>query len=187
MRLVVGLGNPGDKYKLNRHNYGFLVAEGYHCQYASSFTPWKKSVKFLAELSRGSLPQEPVLLLKPLTYMNDSGVSVARGVDYYGLGSDQLLVIHDDLDLPYGELRLQRDRGAAGHHGVESVIRNLGGKRTFSRLRLGIGKPSSRLEGETYVLDDFSASEQQDLPKMVGMAIRSIDLWLINSPLASSL
>jgi len=132
MKLFIGLGNPGKKYENTRHNVGHMVID--------------------------HLPQEKNIL-KSDTYMNESGIFVQKQVHFYKINLNNLYVIHDDLDLPVGEYRLQFDRGPAGHHGVESIIQHLG-TQTFNRIRVGIGHPPSNIPVEDYVLKPFTSEEK---------------------------
>ena len=170
-KLVVGLGNPEAKYHLNRHNFGFLALDQLAKQPGFDFSPWKEKKKFLGWWSLGAKEGNQMLLLKPSTYMNYSGKAVARAVVAYSLSPQQIVVVHDDLDLPFGKLSWQFDKGAAGHHGVESIIDSLGGRKDFYRLRLGIGKPPQGQTGEAYVLEDFSSRELRELPRITNEAL----------------
>ncbi|MDP2874269.1 MAG: aminoacyl-tRNA hydrolase [bacterium] len=179
MKLVVGLGNPEVKYHLNRHNFGFLLIDQLAKSTAGVFSPWKGKEKFLGWLSSGRVEGGQVLLLKPSTYMNYSGGSVARVKSTYLLSPEQIAVVHDDLDLPFGKVAWQFDRSAAGHHGVESIMEALDGRKDFYRLRLGIGKPPPGQTGEDYVLEDFSSQELKELPNLINQAVESLLPWLL--------
>lgn len=179
VKLVVGLGNPEVKYHLNRHNFSWLLIDQLAKNSDCIFSPWKEKEKFLGWVSSGKVEGRQVLLLKPTTYMNYSGRAVARVKSAYLLSPEQIAVVHDDLDLPLGKVAWQFDRSAAGHHGVESIIEALGGRKDFYRLRLGIGKPPRGQTGEDYVLEDFSSQELKALPDIIDQAVEILLPWLL--------
>ncbi len=178
MRLIVGLGNPGDAYTYTRHNLGFLVVNYIHDRYDLSFSPWSHKKKFNGELSEGEVSAVKTLLLKPETYINNSGVSVLGVLNYYALALEEILVIHDDMDLPFGDFSLHVGKGAAGHHGVESIIKHQHGDKYFARLRIGIGHPVPAESGESYVLGKFSDSEGKLLPDIIRNASQEALVWI---------
>lgn len=137
MKLIVGLGNPGDKYTHTRHNAGFFVIEKLAREIQAGQPDWKMAEKHDALIAKAG----GVLLAKPTTYMNASGSVVRRLLSYYKLTNDDLWVIHDDMDIPLGKVRIRKKGSAAGHHGVESIIRELGTD-IFVRFRLGVGRES---------------------------------------------
>jgi PTH1 family peptidyl-tRNA hydrolase len=157
MKLFVGLGNPGAKYALNRHNIGFMVMD----QIANdhSFGPWRN--KFKGQLCEGKLNSKKVLLLKPATFMNLSGQSVEATAHFYKLKSDQITVFHDELDLVPNKLRIKQGGGHAGHNGLRSIHSHVGSD--YVRVRLGIGHPGQKDLVAKYVLHNFSKSEQNQL------------------------
>ena len=159
--LVAGLGNPGPQYAKNRHNYGFLVLDAMAA--SVGVTGWQE--KFSGQFLRTNLAGNKLLLLKPMTYMNLSGCSVARAVNFFRIKIENVIVIHDDLDLPYDEIRIKKGGGTAGHKGIASIARELGETR-FVRVRMGIGRP---VHGEVvnYVLDNFSIEENATLVENV--------------------
>ncbi len=151
-RLVVGLGNPGDRYALTRHNVGFMLLDVFA---SSRDLKWKFNKKAQALVTKF----ENVLLVKPQTYMNRSGISVAYFANYYELAPSELLVVHDDIDLDLGQTRLQFGAGPAGHHGVEDIMVSLKTKE-FWRLRVGVGRPHNlHIAIEDWVLSKFSSDE----------------------------
>ena len=152
-RLIVGLGNPGSEHSKNRHNVGFQVLERLASQYRLSLD----RLEFKGLLARGEIEGEPVILLKPLSYMNQSGGVVKPVTSRYKIRLGDLLLIYDDLDLPLGKIRIRASGGSAGHRGMESVISSLGSD-GMARLRIGIGRPSGD-PPEEYVLQDFSPEE----------------------------
>jgi PTH1 family peptidyl-tRNA hydrolase len=165
MYLMIGLGNPGSRYARTRHNIGFMVLEKIAAQWKISLT--QKS--FDALWNRGKINNVSVLLAMPQTYMNLSGKSVGRLMAYYKVDIDHVIVIHDDLDLPFGTIRLKKGGGDAGHKGLKSVITALGSA-DFLRIRMGIGKPADKAGVENYVLQKFNQEEQGVLPESIQLA-----------------
>ena len=171
MSLIVGLGNPGKKYDKNRHNVGFMAVDAL----ASDVTglAWKE--KFSGVLGRGELFGASATLLKPMTYMNLSGDSVQPAMAFLKAGVGEVIVVHDELDVPFGEVRLKVGGGHAGHNGLRSIIERAGSPE-FVRVRIGIGRPPPDFRGEVadYVLHDFDASERAELPDVLGKALLAI-------------
>jgi len=165
MYLMIGLGNPGSRYARTRHNIGFMVLEKIAAQWKISLT--QKS--FDALWNRGKINNVSVLLAMPQTYMNLSGKSVGRLMAYYKVDIDHVIVIHDDLDLPFGTIRLKKGGGDAGHKGLKSVVTALGSA-DFLRIRMGIGKPADKAGIENYVLQMFNQEEQVLLPESIQLA-----------------
>lgn len=156
--LIVGLGNPGPEYKFNRHNVGFMVADGIAKELGAEFS----RVQSNALVAQGRRGEERLVMAKPRTYMNRSGSSVGALVRFYKVPHEKLLVIYDDVDLPFDSLRLRGEGGSAGHNGMKSIIENLGSQE-FSRLRVGVGRPMGRMRTPDHVLQDFSRTEQEEL------------------------
>lgn len=154
MRLLVGLGNPGQQYSQNRHNIGFMALDAIQSRWRGS--PWR--ARFQGETSEATLAGEKALLLKPLTFMNESGRAVEAAMRFYRIALGDVFVFHDELDLPPGKLRLKRGGGHAGHNGLRSIARHCG--EDFARLRLGIGHPGDKSLVHAYVLSDFPKSER---------------------------
>jgi len=166
MKLIIGLGNPGKKYQNTRHNIGANVIKNLATLNRVRLdSPQSKLLASLSELpcrdarSGVSVNTSPIRIAIPHVYMNESGIAVAKIVKFYKIDLSNLYIIHDDLDLPVGEYRLQFDRGAAGHHGIESIIQHLGSQ-AFWRIRIGIGHPSDLTPVEDYVLRPFTAEEK---------------------------
>lgn len=151
-KLIVGLGNPSSKYLKNRHNAGFLILDSYVEH--SGFGQFEKTPKFYGEI----LKKDSLVFLKPQTFMNNSGKSVVEVMNFFKISPEEVLVIHDELDLPFGEVKLVFDRGGAGHNGVLDIITRLG-TQGFYRLRFGVGRPKDLTPIETFVLSDFTESE----------------------------
>jgi PTH1 family peptidyl-tRNA hydrolase len=154
MKLFAGLGNPGQKYAKNRHNIGFMALE----QIASDhgFGPWK--AKFQGQISEGRLGREKVLLLKPETFMNNSGQSLRAALDFYKLDSTDVIVFHDEIDLAPAKVRIKTGGGHAGHNGLRSIHAHI--SPNYDRVRLGVGHPGHKDKVPSYVLNDFAAADQ---------------------------
>ena len=163
--LIVGLGNPGLAYRHNRHNVGFMVADAL----ADKLEIPLKRVKFKAQIGNGKLEDIPIIIAKPLTFMNKSGEAVAPLVRYFKVPLERLLVIHDDMDLPLGTLRMRPSGGSAGHNGMLSIFDKLG-TNAIPRLRVGIGRPPGRMDPADYVLQDFPKSDEELLKMVIAHA-----------------
>lgn len=153
MLLIVGLGNPGAEYRRHRHNVGFMAVDAIHGRHG--FTPWRK--RFRGEVAEGTLAGKKALLLKPLTYMNDSGRAVQAAMAFYKLAPGNIVVIHDEVDLPPGKTRMKAGGGTAGHNGLRSVGAEIG--EDFRRLRIGVGHPGVKEAVPHYVLHDFPKAD----------------------------
>lgn len=171
--LVAGLGNPGPGYAGNRHNAGFLVADLLAGRMGVRF----RAGKYQAAVADGWLAGRPVTLAKPMTFMNASGGPVAGLASYYRLPPGQLVVIHDELDLPFGAIRLKLGGGDNGHNGLRSLTSSLG-SRGYYRVRFGIGRPPGRMDPAAFVLRDFSAAERKELPLLVDRAADAVTALL---------
>ena len=170
--LVAGLGNPGRKYRKNRHNVGFMAVERLAAAHGLSLS----RVEQRAVVGSGHIASRSVLLAKPQTYMNKSGDAVGPLANYYKIDAADVLVIYDDLDLPLGTLRLRDRGGAGGHNGMKSIIQHLGND--FPRLRLGIGRPPGRMPPAAYVLQDFGDDEWPIVEQVLDRAVDAVDLFL---------
>lgn len=153
MKLIVGLGNPGAKYARNRHNIGFMAVD--RIAEDHGFSPWKS--RFQGQTSEGRLGHERIVLLKPQTFMNLSGQSVSEAMRYLKLDAAEVIVVHDELDLAPGKLRLKQGGGHAGHNGLRSITQHVGDG--FARVRLGIGHPGHKDAVAGYVLHDFAKAD----------------------------
>lgn len=161
MRLFVGLGNPGQRYQNNRHNIGFMALDEIFQRH--NFSGWSR--KFQGELAEGKLGSEKVLLLKPQTFMNLSGQSVQAAAAFYKIGTEDIIVFHDELDLIPGKVRVKKAGGAGGHNGLKSIDEHLGPD--YWRVRLGIGHPGDKDMVSPYVLGDFFKEESIWVEKLV--------------------
>ncbi len=161
MILLVGLGNPGPKFANNRHNIGFMAADEIVRRH--NLSSWRK--KFHGEFAEGVVDGHKVMVLKPMTYMNESGRAVAAAARFYGLDADNVVVIYDELDLPAGKMRMKTGGGLAGHNGLKSIKAHLGAD--FHRLRLGIGHPGHKDKVQGYVLKDFPKVDREWLDPLL--------------------
>jgi peptidyl-tRNA hydrolase, PTH1 family len=164
---IVGLGNPGDRYAGNRHNLGAMVLS---CLSGARF----KSHKSGCLVAETSVAGHRVVLARPMTYMNESGQAVRKLLSWYKIPTEQLIVIHDELDIKFGEVRIKRGGGTAGHNGLKSVVGHLGSQ-DFLRVRVGVSRPSGRQDPADYVLSDFSASQRKDLDDVIARAATAVE------------
>lgn len=156
MKIIVGLGNPGKEHEKSRHNTGFILLDKFAEEKALK---WKKSSKFESEIAEF----EGDILVKPQTFMNNSGDAVVKLMNFYKINPEDLIVIHDDVDLDLGSIKKQKGKNAAGHHGVEDIMEKLGTK-DFWRIRVGIGKPENRnIPVDKWVLQDFGEEELEQV------------------------
>ena len=168
MKLIVGLGNPGSEYKNTRHNIGFYYLDLFTDKYNLSYKE-----KFNGLYSKININGEDILLLKPLTYMNLSGDCVIKFVNYYKINIDDILVVHDDLDINLGKFKLKRNGSSGGHNGIKSIISNLNSEE-FKRLKIGISK-NDLIDTKDYVLGKFTKEEQEILKKLELTIINLLD------------
>lgn len=168
--LIVGLGNPGPRYAGNRHNIGFLVADELADRIGGKF----KAHKAGAEVVEGRLAGARAVLVKPRSFMNLSGGPVAGAVKFYKAPPESLIVIHDELDLPFGTIRLKRGGGENGHNGLRSISKSLG-TRDYVRVRFGIDRPPGRMDPADYVLKDFSGTERKELAYFVDVCADAVE------------
>lgn len=181
MKIIVGLGNPGREYEATRHNIGFMVVE----QLARTLGISTGRTKERALVAESQVKGEKVLLVKPLTYMNLSGEAVGALLRWYKLDPADLIVIHDDLDLPPGKLRIRQQGGPGGHNGIKSIIRLLGTEK-FVRIKLGIGRPHPGQESADYVLNRFNAEERDLIGEAVAKGAEAVLYLLENGPVAAA-
>lgn len=168
-QLIVGLGNPGNKYEFTRHNVGFMAVDMLAKKWGIS---WQEKSKLHGWVTQG----KDVVLLKPNTYMNDSGRAVQAVCHWFKIIPHQVLVIYDDLDLPFGKLRLRKNGSAGGHNGMKSIIQHFG-TQEFPRLRLGIGRPEVG-DSAHYVLERFNSEQNEKLPSFLDQAVQVIHLGM---------
>jgi PTH1 family peptidyl-tRNA hydrolase len=170
IKLLVGLGNPGKQYDKTRHNVGFLFLDKL---VASCREDWSDQAKFLGCTSVVNINNRDIRLLKPMTYMNESGRSVIAVVKYFNMSVDDVLVVHDDLELCVGEWKVKYSGGHGGHNGVRSIQANLGGA-DFHRIRLGIGRPAVGKSVADYVLSQSSSDEYEKIQEAIGFSIAHV-------------
>lgn len=168
--LVVGLGNPGPQYAGNRHNAGFMVLDELASRDGGRF----KVHKARAEVVEGRVAGHPAVLAKPLSYMNLSGGPVKALAGFYKIEPARIIVVHDELDIPYGALRAKLGGGDNGHNGLKSITKALA-TRDYLRVRFGIGRPPGRMDPADYVLRDFATAERKDLPLLVDRAADMVE------------
>src|ERR1700751_1060414 len=172
--LVVGLGNPGPNYAQTRHNLGFMVADLLAARLGSKFKAHKRSG---AEVATGRLAGNAVVVAKPRCYMNESGRQVGPLAKFYSVTATDVIVIHDDLDLEFGRIRLKIGGGEGGHNGLRSVAAALG-TNEFHRVRIGIGRPPGRKDPASFVLENFTAAERPEVPTLCEQAADATELLI---------
>ena len=155
MLLLVGLGNPSPNNTNNRHNVGFLIIDAINAKFKLS----KQKPKFKGLLTTGKIDEQKVFAIKPLTFMNSSGVAIKELMDYFKIDPKNVFVFHDDMDIDIGKIKAKFGGSSAGHNGIESIDKNIG--KHYSRIRLGIGKPKNNSTGADHVLDNLSTDEKQ--------------------------
>ena len=175
-RVIAGLGNPGKNFAGNRHNIGFMVLDRLAAQHRLRFDKMMNR----GMVALGDISGVKVALVKPQTFMNDSGMCVSPLLKFYKSTPDDLLVVYDELDLPAGQVKLRKQGGPAGHNGMRSLIQHVGTP-DFARLRMGIGRPPGRMEPKDYVLQDFSKMELAELDRTIDRATKGIEHWLTDS------
>ena len=172
--LITGLGNPGRGHLNNRHNIGFMVVDRLAARHGIDM----KRVQSKAIVGSGRIAGRAVVLAKPQTFMNLSGEAVGPLVNYYKVPLTHILVVYDELDIPFGVLRLREKGGAGGHNGMRSIIQHLGNE--FARLRMGIGRPPGRMEAAAYVLQDFGRDELPLVSEMLTTGVEAIESFIAN-------
>jgi PTH1 family peptidyl-tRNA hydrolase len=174
--LVVGLGNPGPGYAGNRHNVGAMVLDELAARAGVRLSPGK-GARSRAASGEGHLAGRRAVLARPLTYMNESGGPVRGLLDYHHLAPENLVVVHDELDIPFSAVRLKRGGGEGGHNGLRSITRSAGTK-DYLRVRVGIGRPPGRQDPADFVLKDFSAVERKELDLLIAEAVDAVEALL---------
>ncbi len=168
MLLLVGLGNPNPNNQNNRHNVGFLAIDSINSEFKLS----KQKPKFKGLLTTGQIEEQKVYAIKPLTFMNNSGVAIKELIEYFKIDAKNVFVFHDDMDIDIGKIKVKFGGGDAGHNGIASIDKNIG--KNYSRIRIGIGRPKKNSTSADYVLDDFSKEEIQSIEIVTGNIIKSI-------------
>ena len=173
--LIVGLGNPGKEYQNTRHNIGYMVADRYCQHIGNEFT----QIKYNSYFASKKLVDMRITIAKPLTFMNRSGQAVASLVRFHKIEQSNILIIHDDIDLPFETIRIRPQGGTGGHKGIISIVEKLGTDQ-FARMRLGIGRPPGRMEASNYVLKSFSKKEIEIISIFTSRAVDAIDSFIID-------
>lgn len=175
MKVIVGLGNPGDKYKNTRHNFGFIITGELASKYDIE---GKFSSKFNSIIGKGCIGGENVLIVQPMAFMNLSGDPLVKILNWYNIDPEELLVVFDDVSLDFGKIRFRPSGSDGGHNGIKSIIKSLGGFKDFARLKVGIGPKPDFMPLEAYVLQEFSSSEKEHISKIVSVSIDGIETFL---------
>ena len=176
MLLLVGLGNPNPNNTNNRHNVGFLVID----QINKKFKLSKQKPKFKGLLTTGEIGEQKVYAIKPLTFMNSSGVCVKELIEYFKINVKDVFVFHDDMDIDLGKVKVKFGGNSAGHNGIDSIDKNIG--KNYSRVRIGIGRPKKNSEGADHVLENFSIDEKDGVEEVIKNIIESLSILINKDP-----
>jgi len=172
MLLLVGLGNPTPNSENNRHNIGFKMIDALNKKFELS----KQKPKFKGLLTTGNINKDKVYAIKPLTFMNNSGICIRELIEYFKMDAEDVIVFHDDLDIDFGKVKAKFGGSSAGHNGIESIDKFIG--KEYSRVRIGIGKPKTKADVADHVLKDFDADEIQELEKITNKIMDSISILI---------
>ena len=172
MLLLVGLGNPNPNNSTNRHNVGFLVIDAINQKFKLS----KQKPKFKGLLTTGIIEEQKVFAIKPLTFMNTSGICIKELIEYYKIEVKDVFVFHDDMDIDIGKVKAKLGGSNAGHNGIDSIDKNIG--KNYSRVRIGIGRPKNNSTGADHVLDNFSVEEKQSIEEVINNIIKSLPILI---------
>ena len=172
MLLFVGLGNPTPDSENNRHNIGFKIIDALNKKFSLS----KQKPKFKGLLTTGNIESEKIYAIKPLTFMNNSGICIRELIEYFKIDSKEVIVFHDDLDIEFGKVKAKFAGSSAGHNGIESIDKFIG--KDYSRVRIGIGKPEKKIEVSDFVLTNFSEEEKIELQKVIKNIIDSLPVLI---------
>ena len=172
MFLFVGLGNPTPNSENNRHNIGFKVIDAINRKFGLS----KQKPKFKGLLTTGNINEKKIYAIKPLTFMNNSGICIRELIEYFKIDAQNVIVFHDDLDIDFGKIKTKFGGSSAGHNGIESIDRFIG--KDYSRVRIGIGKPKTEIAVTDHVLKDFDEDEKEELKKITNSIIKSLSILL---------
>ena len=168
MLLLVGLGNPNQNNSSNRHNVGFLIIDAINQKFKLS----KQKPKFKGLLTTGNIEEQKVFAIKPLTFMNSSGICIKELIEYFKIDVKNVFVFHDDMDIELGKVKVKFGGSNAGHNGIDSIDKNIG--KNYSRIRIGIGRPKNNSTGADHVLDNFSNDEKQNVDEITKNIIESL-------------
>jgi len=172
MLLLVGLGNPNPNNTNNRHNIGFLIIDEINKKFKLS----KQKPKFKGLLTTGNINEQKVYAIKPLTFMNSSGICIKELIDYFKIDVKDVFVFHDDMDIDLGKIKVKFGGSSAGHNGIESIDKNIG--KSYSRVRVGIGRPKNNSTGADHVLDNFSNEEMDNVQNVTKNIIESLSILI---------
>ena len=172
MLLFVGLGNPTPNSENNRHNIGFKIIDAINQKFSLS----KQKPKFKGLLTTGNIKEEKVYAIKPLTFMNNSGICIRELLEYFKIDSENVIVFHDDLDVEFGKIKAKFGGSDAGHNGIASIDKFIG--KDYSRVRIGIGKPKDKISTSDYVLNDFSEEEMENLEIITNNILDSLSILI---------
>jgi len=172
MLLLVGLGNPNPNNTNNRHNIGFLIIDEINKKFKLS----KQKPKFKGLLTTGNINEQKVYAIKPLTFMNSSGICIKELIDYFKIDVKDVFVFHDDMDIDLGKIKVKFGGSSAGHNGIESIDKNIG--KNYSRVRVGIGRPKNNSTGADHVLDNFSNEEMDNVQNVTKNIIESLSILI---------
>ena len=172
MLLLVGLGNPSPENENNRHNIGFKIINAINKKFGLS----KQKPKFKGLLTTGTINEQKVYAIKPLTFMNNSGTCVKELVEYFKIDAKDVFVFHDDMDINLGKIKAKFGGGSAGHNGIESIDKNIG--KLYSRIRIGVGRPTDNTDGAEHVLNNFSNDEKQSVEEVTKRIIESLSILI---------
>ena len=175
MLLLVGLGNPSPNNTNNRHNVGFAAIDAINVEFKLS----KQKPKFKGLLTTGKIDEQKVFAIKPLTFMNSSGICIKEIIEYFKIDAKDVFVFHDDMDIDIGKIKVKFGGSDAGHNGIISIDKNIG--KNYSRIRIGIGRPKSNSTGADHVLDNFSKDEKQSVEDITKNIIGSLSILLKNN------
>ena len=172
MLLLVGLGNPNPNNVNNRHNVGFFVIDSINKKYKLS----KQKPKFKGLLTTGKIEEQKVFAIKPLTFMNSSGICIKELVEYFRIDVENVFVFHDDMDIDIGKIKTKFGGSSAGHNGIDSIDKNIG--KNYSRIRIGVGRPKNNSDGVDHVLNNFSADEKESVEEVTNNIIESLSILI---------
>ena len=172
MLLFVGLGNPNPDSENNRHNIGFKIIDAINQKFSLS----KQKPKFKGLLTTGNINSNKVYAIKPLTFMNNSGICIRELIEYFKIDAEDVIVFHDDLDINFGKIKAKFGGSSAGHNGIDSIDKFIG--KDYSRVRIGIGKPENKITVSDYVLNDFNDDEKEHLEKVTNNILESIAILI---------
>ena len=172
MLLFVGLGNPSPDNENNRHNIGFKIIDAINRKFSLS----KQKPKFKGFLTTGKIGENKVYAIKPLTFMNNSGVCIRELIEYFKIDAENVIVFHDDMDIGFGKIKAKFGGSSAGHNGIESIDKFIG--KEYSRVRIGIGRPNGKLDAASHVLKDFDEEEKEKLENVMNSIIKSLNILL---------